>query len=198
MSPLSPTYEWARILEKSTTRGQVEELVKKKVMSPPIEKNSLGELLLIHCRYGHNTGECQAWRKEIEALIQSGQLGSFIDWNRMHQRNVWKREVAECHNHPTPPKDKSAKETVDKDKRPVINVIFGGWSSAGGEAEYVESVEEPPVSKRQRRENLKSNQIYESAPSIASKSDIQPNLRICFLPRLQPSTIATIHRRLPI
>nr|GMC91832.1 zinc finger BED domain-containing protein RICESLEEPER 2-like [Ipomoea batatas] len=38
-----------------------------------------GKYYRYHRRYGHSTDECQAWRKDIEALVQSGQQGNYID-----------------------------------------------------------------------------------------------------------------------
>nr|GLL39540.1 uncharacterized protein LOC109183154 [Ipomoea trifida] len=78
-----------------------------------------------HRRYGHSTDECQAWRKEIEALLQPGQLGNYIDWNRMHYGNVWRRGPIERPRYPVSPEDQFSKESTDKGKRLVINVIFG-------------------------------------------------------------------------
>lgn len=66
----------------------------------------------LHLRYEHNTDECQAWRKEIEALIQSGQLGNFIDWNRMHLGNVWRKETTDGSGNPTPSKYKPKKTSI--------------------------------------------------------------------------------------
>nr|GMD37708.1 uncharacterized protein LOC109183154 [Ipomoea batatas] len=83
-----------------------------------------------------------------------GQLGNFIDWNRMHHGNVWKKESVEQPHYPAPPRDKLAKESTDKGKRPVVNAIFGRYSLAGVEEEYVGSVEEPPIPREQQQENI--------------------------------------------
>ncbi|XP_031116702.1 uncharacterized protein LOC116020364 [Ipomoea triloba] len=113
-----------------------------------------GKYFRYHRWYGHSTNECQAWRKEIETLIQSGQLGNYIDWNRMHHKNVWKRGAVERPCYPALPKDKFTKESTDKGERPVINVIFGGWSPVGAEEKYVGSVEKPYVPGNQRQESI--------------------------------------------
>nr|GMD50198.1 hypothetical protein Iba_chr11aCG10340 [Ipomoea batatas] len=44
----------------------------------------------------------------------------------MHHGNVWSRGPIERLRYPTSPVDKFAKESTDKGKRPVINVINPG------------------------------------------------------------------------
>nr|GMC82149.1 uncharacterized protein LOC109183154 [Ipomoea batatas] len=46
------------------------------------------------------------------------------------------------------------KKPLNKGKRPVINVIFGGWSPTGTKEEYAGSVEEPHVPRKQRQESI--------------------------------------------
>ncbi|XP_031095210.1 uncharacterized protein LOC115999502 [Ipomoea triloba] len=109
-----------------------------------------GKYCRYHRRYGHSTDECQAWIKEIEALVQSGQLGNYIDWNRMNHGNMWRKGPVGRPRCPTPSEDEPAKESTDMGKCSVINVIFGGWSPVGAEEEYVGSVEESHVLRKQR------------------------------------------------
>nr|GMD79455.1 uncharacterized protein LOC109171091 [Ipomoea batatas] len=57
------------------------------VRTPDPRPDPSGADMSKYCKYhrchGHNTNDCQAWRKEIERLIQAGKLGNFIDWDRM-------------------------------------------------------------------------------------------------------------------
>ncbi|XP_019179508.1 PREDICTED: uncharacterized protein LOC109174703 [Ipomoea nil] len=123
--------------------------------APSIPAEGRGRYCRFHRRPGHNTDECQAWRKEIEALIQSGHLGNFIDWSKMYYGNVWRRETAEVGpESPNPPKGRTGGGASVKGKRPVINVIFGEWSAGKREEEYVGSVERTPAVKRQRKEPI--------------------------------------------
>lgn len=47
-----------------------------------------------HCCHGHDTNDCQAWRKEIERLIHASKLENFIDWDRMARRDTRSRGAA--------------------------------------------------------------------------------------------------------
>nr|GMC99802.1 Transposon Ty3-G Gag-Pol polyprotein [Ipomoea batatas] len=97
-----------------------------------------------YCKYhrchGHNTNDCQAWRKEIERLIQAGKLGNFIDWDRMARRDTRGRGA-------TPQIPQTGKEKDrDESNRPVINVIFGGETL--GEHAFVGAVDDRLVTKK--------------------------------------------------
>ncbi|XP_031090847.1 uncharacterized protein LOC115995836 [Ipomoea triloba] len=103
-----------------------------------------------YCKYhrchGHNTNDCQAWKKEIERLIQAGKLGNFIDWDRMARRDTRGRGA-------TPQIQQNGKEKDrDESNRPVINVIFGG--EALGEQAFVGAVDDRPTTKKPRREPI--------------------------------------------
>nr|GMC60141.1 uncharacterized protein LOC109171091 [Ipomoea batatas] len=62
------------------------------VRTPDPRPDPSGADMSKYCKYhrchGHNTNDCQAWRKEIERLIQAGKLGNFIDWDRMAKRDT--------------------------------------------------------------------------------------------------------------
>nr|GLL49765.1 uncharacterized protein LOC109171091 [Ipomoea trifida] len=62
------------------------------VRTPDPRPDPSGADMSKYCKYhrchGHNTNDCQAWRKEIERLIQAGMLGNFIDWDRMAKRDT--------------------------------------------------------------------------------------------------------------
>nr|GLL37824.1 uncharacterized protein LOC109171091 [Ipomoea trifida] len=62
------------------------------VRTPDPRPDPSGADMSKYCKYhrchGHNTNDCQAWRKEIERLLQAGMLGNFIDWDRMAKRDT--------------------------------------------------------------------------------------------------------------
>ncbi|XP_019197081.1 PREDICTED: uncharacterized protein LOC109190936 [Ipomoea nil] len=103
-----------------------------------------------HRRYGHATNDCQAWRKEIEFLIQAGKLTNFIDWERLAARNTKRSTVGPAGE----AKEKSTDSREGPGKRPVINVIFGGGASRVDGGCYVGAVDEHPPLKRPRREPI--------------------------------------------
>nr|GMD70612.1 uncharacterized protein LOC109171091 [Ipomoea batatas] len=67
------------------------------VKAPDPRPDPPGADMSKYCKYhrchGHNTNDCQAWRKEIERLIQAGKLRNFIDWDRMARRDTRGRGV---------------------------------------------------------------------------------------------------------
>ncbi|XP_019175766.1 PREDICTED: uncharacterized protein LOC109171091 [Ipomoea nil] len=103
-----------------------------------------------HRRYGHATNDCQAWRKEIEFLIQAGKLTNFIDWERLAARNTKRPTVGPAGE----AKEKSTDSGEGPGRRPVINVIFGGGASKVDGGCYVGAVDEHPQLKRPRREPI--------------------------------------------
>nr|GMC82710.1 uncharacterized protein LOC109171091 [Ipomoea batatas] len=62
------------------------------VRTPDPRPDPSGADMSKYCKYhrchGHNTNDCQAWRKEIKRLIQAGKLGNFIDWDWMAKRDT--------------------------------------------------------------------------------------------------------------
>nr|GMD40991.1 uncharacterized protein LOC109171091 [Ipomoea batatas] len=136
------------------------------VRTPDPHPNPSGADMSKYCKYhrchGHNTNDCQAWRKEIERLIQAGKLGNFIDWDRMAKRDTRGRGA-------TPQMPQTGKERdSDEPNRPVINVIFGG-EALGGQA-FVGAVDDRPATKKPRREPIWSRGTIICTPSPSHSS----------------------------
>nr|GLL49666.1 uncharacterized protein LOC109171091 [Ipomoea trifida] len=90
------------------------------VRTPDPRPDPSGADMSKYCKYhrchGHNTNDCQAWRKEIERLIQAGMLGNFIDWDRMAKRDTRGRGA-------TPHVQQTGKEKDrDEPNRPVASL----------------------------------------------------------------------------